>query len=128
MGYFYNTAMVNVEVNNMGSATQSRLLIDLMYPNLFAWSHFDDPTKLTTKKGFYTNSQTKPLLISNFKMAVMEQLYLVRSPGLLQEMVSFVIKNGTYQRTDQTSDRIMRKQRYHGLALNRQNSDTIHKL
>lgn len=99
--------MINIEINNMGSATQSRLMMDLMYPNLFAWPHFDQPDKLTLKKGFYTNSQTKPLLISNFKVAVMEMLYCVRSSHLLEEMSSYVIKNGQYAKTDLPSDRIM---------------------
>jgi hypothetical protein len=107
MGYFYNEAMINVEVNNMGYATQSRLMLDLCYPYLFKWPHFDQPDKLTTKTGWYTNSQTKPLLISNFKVAVMEQLYLVRSPHLLEEMEHYVIKNGEFQKTDLPSDRIM---------------------
>lgn len=99
--------MVNTEVNSIGAATQSRLLMSLQYPNLYRWAHFDDPTKLTLKNGYVTNQQTKPLLIGNFKMAVRELLWAVRSKGLLEEMSAYVIKNGLYATTDLPSDRIM---------------------
>jgi hypothetical protein len=107
LGYFYNTAMLNVEINNMGGETVNRLTMNLFYPNIFRWPKFDEAGVLSKKEHWYTDVKTKRILISAFKVAIREHMYIVRSPGLEQEMMSYVAKNGIYQCTDQPSDRII---------------------
>jgi hypothetical protein len=107
LGYFYNSAMLNVEINNMGQSTVNRLTMNLNYPNSFRWPKFDEAGKLTKKEHWYTDTKTKRILIEDFKHAVREYNFVVRSPGLEHEMIAYVSKGGVYQRTDTTSDRII---------------------
>jgi hypothetical protein len=109
LGYFYNTALINVEINNMGHTTIARLSNNLNYPNQFQWPDFDSNNGAVNpkKNHWFTNSKTKQLMIGAFNQAVRSQLFVVRSELLLREMESYIAKNGTYQCSDLPSDRII---------------------
>lgn len=63
LGYFYNTALIAVEVNNMGQSTADHL-VSLKYPSLYMRERFDKKKKEKTEVvGWYTNGKTKALMI-----------------------------------------------------------------
>jgi hypothetical protein len=108
IGYKYNTAMLNVEFNNMGIATCNRLRRDLAYPNAFRWPKFDEWGKYSKKEFWYTNPETKRLLIIGLRHAIRERLFIIRSPALRDEMITYRIKDGGFESgPGDTSDRII---------------------
>jgi hypothetical protein len=59
LGYFYNTAQVAVECNDVGTTTNNELMRVLQYQNLFRWKHYDKiKHSITDWFGWYTNSKT----------------------------------------------------------------------
>ncbi len=69
LGYFYNTALVCVERNNMGITTENRLSRLLFYPNRFRWPDWNTGGgKLTKKEGWETNMRTKQLAIGDLRL------------------------------------------------------------
>lgn len=97
VGYYYNTAMVNVEYNNMGVTTVDRLVKYLGYPNRFKWPKFDEAGVLTKKEMWVTSDRTKNLMISALRHAIKGGLYVVRSVGLQEELTAYKIENGHYR-------------------------------
>jgi hypothetical protein len=97
IGYYYNTALVNVEYNNMGVTTIDRLTRYLAYPNRFRWPKLDEAGKLTKKEMWVTDERTKLLMIGQFRWAVKAGFFKIRSPGLYDEMAAYRIKNGRYK-------------------------------
>ena len=66
-------AMVCIENNNHGLATQNILQLHLGYQHFYIWEVLDeaDPSKrFTTKLGWVTTSRTRPYLLSTFHDAV----------------------------------------------------------
>lgn len=109
LGYWYNTALINVELNNMGIATYFQLKRRLNYPERFKWMNVNEADLLDPKKEmFVTTRTTKPLLISAFRTAIRNSHFKVRSPGLQEEMIGYKIVNGQYKRgSDTQADRII---------------------
>lgn len=63
LGYFFNKAMIGVEINNMGQSTIDRL-IELNYPNLYTRKRLEKKTKKVVDEfGWLTSNKTKPLII-----------------------------------------------------------------
>lgn len=101
LAYFYNTALICIERNNMGLTTEDRIVRYLLYPNCYRWPDFaTGGGKLTNKLMWETNRRTKMLMISDFRNAVRDGLYKVRSPGLYDEMTTYIIKSGHYEPED----------------------------
>jgi len=96
VGYLYNTALANVEYNNMGITTIDRLTKYLEYPNRFRWPKFDEAGKLTKKEMWWTDVKTKQLVIGSLRHAIRHGLFIVRSPGLQEELTAYTLKNGTF--------------------------------
>lgn len=93
-GYYYNTAMINVEMNQMGISTCFQLKKRLSYPYCFKWPDFDRPEKYTKKEFWVTNKATKKLMISSLRHAIRERLYIVRSEWLRDELQGYRILHG----------------------------------
>jgi hypothetical protein len=109
VGYFYNTAIVCVEYNNMGITTIDRLTIYLNYPNRFKWPIMDEAGKLHKhKEMWWTDDKSKQLMIGSFRHAVKAGLYKVRSSGLYNEMLGYQNYDGKYEPGPDTfADRVI---------------------
>lgn len=109
VGYFYNTALVCVEYNNIGVTTIDRLTKYLQYPNRFKWPIFDEAGKLHKKKEMWvTRSDTKALMITHLRHAIRNGLFVVRSPGLQEELMGYQKVGSSYEPGPDTfADRII---------------------
>ena len=109
VGYYYNTALVCIEYNNMGGTTIDRLRRYLEYPNRFKWPIQDEVGKLHKhKEHWVTDDKTKQLMIGMFRSAVRHGNFLVRSPGLYEEMMGYQNFDGVYKPGPDTfGDRIV---------------------
>ena len=108
LGYLYNTAMICVERNNMGVTTEDRIKRYLNYPMRFRWPDFNTGLGALTKKEMWeTNARTKQLMMGVLKQWLRDNMFIVRSPGLAQELAAYVIKHGRYTTTDEYADRII---------------------
>jgi hypothetical protein len=108
IGYLYNTALINVEFNNMGVTTVDRLTKYLEYPNRFRWPKFDEAGKYTKKEMWWTDDKTKQLMIGSLRSAIKRELFKVRSPGLQEELTAYQIQGGRYAPgPDAFADRII---------------------
>lgn len=109
LGYFFNTALLNVERNNMGRLTEHRIR-QLRYPphRRFKWPDWNiGPHALTKKEMWETNTTTKMLMIGSFRQWVRDRLYIVRDPGLQDEMAHYRVVHGKFQAKDRSADRII---------------------
>jgi hypothetical protein len=108
IGYLYNMAMINVEVNNMGKTTKDRIeTFGLAYPITYNWPDFNVPGRVTKQTMWETNARSKPLMMGRWRIAVRDGLYRVRDPGLWEEMEQYVIRNGKYMSDGGQADRII---------------------
>lgn len=108
LGYFYNTAMIVVERNNMGRLTEHRIRTQLRYPRRFKWPDWNvGPEALTKKEMWETNASTKPIMIGSFRQWVRDGLFKVRSPGLQDEMAHYRVVRGKFEARDRHADRII---------------------
>lgn len=91
LGRFYNFALMGVEINNHGLAVVQRLR-DLFYTNLYRRERGIDERfeESTTKLGWKTTVQTKPLAIDYLVEAIREGL--VKDPDIVfvEEAFSYV--------------------------------------
>jgi hypothetical protein len=89
---YFNNALVIVENNNVGSAVLDRIYSELKYRNLYKEKKFNVRGKKVTKNlGFYTGSETKPIIISTFREMFDNGKVLINSNVLLEEMKTYVI-------------------------------------
>lgn len=108
LGYFYNTALVCVERNNMGRLTEHRIKNQLRYPMRFRWPDWNTgPEALTKKEMWETNATTKPMMIGTFLKWCKDRLYHVSSPGLEDEMAHYRVVRGKFMAKDRPADRII---------------------
>ena len=109
VGYYYNTALVCVEYNNMGITTIDRLTRYLNYPNQFKWPIQDEVGKLHKhKQHWVTDEKSKQQMIGNFRSAIRKGYFIVRSPGLYEEMMGYQNVKGQYKAGPDTfADRII---------------------
>lgn len=97
LGYFYNTALMNLERNNMGRLTEHRVRNQLRYPNRFRWPDLKvGPEKLTKYDFWETNTQTKPMMIAAFRQWTRDGLFLVYDPYLQEEMLNYQVVQGKF--------------------------------
>jgi len=97
LGYFYNTALINLERNNMGRLTEHRVRTQLRYPMRFRWPDLKvGPEKLTKYDFWQTDATTKPLMISGFRQWVRDGLFLVYDPWLQEEMMNYQVNKGRF--------------------------------
>jgi hypothetical protein len=86
---FYRDALVAIEIENQGFATQAE--IRKHYYNLYRWRYMDRfSDKLTDKLGWETNLKTKPMLIAHMAHMIREGSCGINSKDLVQEMMRFI--------------------------------------
>jgi hypothetical protein len=108
IGYWYNTALLCLERNNMGVTTEDRIKRYLNYPMTFRWPDFNVGVGHLTKRIMWeTNARTKILMMGVLRQWLRDGLFIVRSPGLARELAAYRIKNGRYELGDEPSDRII---------------------
>lgn len=90
LGYFYNTALVCIEYNNVGITSIDRLTKELQYPNRFRWPILDEADAYHKKKEMWvTRHDTKILMITNLRSSIRSGYFKVRSPGLQEELLGY---------------------------------------
>ena len=90
LGYFFNKALIAVEINNMGQSTADRL-VALKYPNLYMRDRLDEKTKKATKQvGWMTTGKTKSLMIGFMQELVEREEGEIPDMEILDEMSTFI--------------------------------------
>ncbi len=111
IGYFYNTAQIAVECNDIGLAANNHLFRMLEYPNCFRWKHYDKIRNFMTDFfGWYTNSKTRPQIIAKFREAIDEGTIVLRSRGLVDECLDFSAVDQSsirFEGQDTNDDRVL---------------------
>lgn len=88
LGYYYNTALIGVEVNFSTYVTLE--LERRRYPKQYVRQAIDSFThKPVERFGFHTNSNTRETIISNL-VDVSRDIYLINDRATLEEMLTFV--------------------------------------
>ncbi|ERI10239.1 hypothetical protein [Aneurinibacillus aneurinilyticus] len=96
LGRYYNTALLAVENNNTGNSVLNTLFNTCKYPLLYLWKKGD--------LGWNTNTATRPVMISDFKEAIRDQLFAIYCRALYKECLTFIDKNGKPQADDGCTD------------------------
>lgn len=90
LGKYYNDAWIGVEANSFGIACID--VLKLAYSKLLFRYKEDKRTKQKTKQiGFYTDTKSKPMIISDFGKALNQDALLLHSEGLIDELSTYVI-------------------------------------
>ena len=89
LAWWYNTALLNPEVNHLGSAMLKRTIFDWNYPMLARDEAWDEARFKERKFGFSTNEHTKPVMISYMVNLIQRRHYRIASPRLRREMSRF---------------------------------------
>jgi len=89
LGTVYNKALVAIEVNAHGLATQQEL--QTSYWNLYQQTYLDRyDQKLSTKVGWETTLRTKALLISFATHCISDKTIIIRSSALIRECMTYI--------------------------------------
>ncbi|MDN4078186.1 DNA packaging protein [Paenibacillus polymyxa] len=86
LGLYYNTALLAVENNNTGESVLNTLFNTCHYPLLFMHKK--------GTMGWNTNQATRPVMISDFKEAIRDQLFDIYCAELYSECMTLIDKNG----------------------------------
>lgn len=86
LGLYYNTALLAIENNNTGESVLNTLFNTCHYPLLFMHKK--------GTMGWNTNQATRPVMISDFKEAIRDQLFEIYCPALYGECMTLIDKNG----------------------------------
>lgn len=103
IGRFYTgrdgqPALVAIECNGMGLATQNELQRHIGYTNIYIWQYLDavEGHQFTTKYGWYTNQRTRPLILQAYMHALKTvdpntgyPDYRINSPHTQHELADF---------------------------------------
>lgn len=109
LGYWYNSAQIAVECNDVGVATNNELFRILEYDNIYRWKHVDKIKNfLTDHMGWYTNHKTRDTIISKTREAIMESTLVLRSSKLVDQMMDFSSDDGgKFEGQNTNDDRVM---------------------
>ena len=100
LGRRYNTALIGVERNNHGLTTVSCLIDDEAYPNLYAEMVPEPPGKPRRRYGWVTTSTTRPLIIDNLSIELVEDSHGIKCKETLEEMMGFKVQNNGRMEAD----------------------------
>lgn len=89
LAWWYNTALLNPEVNHLGAAMLKRAIMDWNYPMLARDESWDEARFKEKKFGFSTTEHTKPVMISYMRNLIQQRHYRIASPRLRREMSRF---------------------------------------
>lgn len=88
LGYWYNKALIGVEVNNHGLTTATALR-DTSYPNVYYRHTYDERFNSVQRKiGFLTSAKTKPQIIDELRQACRDGFVLPDS-DTIEEMRTY---------------------------------------
>lgn len=111
LGWLYNEAEISVEVQEgTGVTTNNYLWQNLEYEKIFRWKKYDKiRNQVTDYYGWTTNIKTRPLIINKTKEAITEDVVILRSEELIDEMMDFGRDGRTRKIQGQTlnDDRVM---------------------
>jgi len=89
LGYFFNKALVAIEINNMGQSTMDQCIED-SYPNIYFRQRLDQITKKTTEvPGWRTTEQSKGQMVGHMQNLIQEGLY-IPDEDIIGEMMTFI--------------------------------------
>jgi hypothetical protein len=110
LGFWYNTAVVNVEING-GGAGVIAVLIHMRYPNLWRWRRPDRPlNKLGNVYGWSTNTMTKPWGIGSLQHYLTKRALVLHDNDTYLEMMEYTLIDGVEMgppSADGTDDTVM---------------------
>ena len=99
LGLLYNKALIGCEVNDKGGYASVEKLVNVYhYPNLF---YKINPLKTVAETnirwGWITDPNTRQIMINDFTMLINSGDILIKSKKLLQQMKTFILKDGKPQ-------------------------------
>lgn len=115
LGNMYNKALLAPEANSIGYATCLKI-VEHRYPNIFYSmpSHFNPRNRKWMERnltdedkmvpGFQTTAANKPLIITSLEESLRTGRVLIRSQRLVNELKTFIWKNGKAQAQDGFND------------------------
>ena len=88
--WYYNEALAAVEVNSFGMATNTRLMRDYEYENIYRFKRMDRLKHFMTDiVGFWTDYKSKRTLISFCSKMMLDDQVLIRDKYLIDEFRDF---------------------------------------
>jgi hypothetical protein len=88
--WYYNEALAAVEVNSFGMATNTRLMRDYEYENIYRFKRMDRLKHFMTDiVGFWTDYKSKRTLISFCSKMMLDNQILIRDKYLIDEFRDF---------------------------------------
>ncbi|MEM2351852.1 MAG: hypothetical protein QXT26_05545 [Thermoproteota archaeon] len=89
IGTYYKRALVAVEINNTGIATQNALQKMYYYPRLYRWIPLDSYKARGEKLGWQSTYQSRKVLIGLMDWLVRNRKIVIRSKYLMDELNNF---------------------------------------
>jgi hypothetical protein len=90
IGNMYNEALAAVEVNSMGMVTNSTLIRQLEYENIYRFKRMDRLKNFMTDiVGWWTDEKSKRALMSCMSKALLEDTFIIRDKWTIDEMYDF---------------------------------------
>jgi hypothetical protein len=89
LGWWYNNALFNPEVNQLGSAVLKRAMSDWNYGHMCQEENWDEARLKPNKYGFSSGEHSKPVMINYARGMITNRHYRIASRRLLREMSNF---------------------------------------
>jgi hypothetical protein len=89
LGYYFNGAMLNVELNNLGYVTMRELRDRLFYPSQYLWKGRDDradKSKQGMAYGFETSDRYRRMMFNLYRTALHRKEVLPKDRTLVDQM------------------------------------------
>lgn len=108
LGERYNMALLAIERNNHGLTTVTWVVND-RYRNVFVEQIPEPPGPPRPRYGWLTDSKTRPMMLDNLIKITREKQHGIKSPELLEEMMSFKRQDSGKMEADTNrhDDRVM---------------------
>lgn len=90
LGWYYNEALMAIEVNSFGMATNTRLMRDYEYENIYRFKRMDRLKHFMTDiVGWWTDYKSKRTLVSFFSKMMLDDQVIIRDRFVLDELRDF---------------------------------------
>ena len=97
LGYYFNGAMLNVELNNIGYVTMRELRDRLFYPNQYIWKGRDDrvdKSKQGTAYGFETSDRYRRMMFAMFRLSLYKKEVVPKDRLFVDQMKKSKLEMG----------------------------------
>lgn len=97
LGYYFNGAMLNVELNNIGYVTMRELRDRLYYPNQYIWKGRDDRvdrSKQGVAYGFETSDRYRKMMFAMFRMSLYKKEVVPKDRTFVDQMKKAKLEMG----------------------------------